>query len=84
MRRLFALGRMVEVLLFNLHRLHDLWPIFLEHVVEVLGDSRAAIRAATLEALGKAIGGALASVVPSPGHRRPRPATTGPGPPAHQ
>ena len=63
--RLFALGRMVDVLLFNLHRLHDLWPVFVEHVVDVLGDPRPGIRGATLEALGKAVGGCLASVVPA-------------------
>lgn len=53
------------MLLFNLHRLHDLWPIFVEHIVEALGDTRAGIRGATLDALGKAVGGSLASVVPS-------------------
>ena len=54
---------MVEVLLANLHRLHDLWPVFLEHIVEALGDARAPFRSATLDCLNKAIGGALASVV---------------------
>ena len=63
--RLFALERMVDVLLYNLHRLHDLWPVYVEHVVEILGDPRPGIRAATLEALGKAIGGCLRSVVPA-------------------
>ena len=80
MARLFALGRMVEVLLANLHRLHDLWAIFLEHIVEALGDSRPGIRAASLEALSKAIGGALASVVATPAHRRH--STSTPGKPA--
>jgi hypothetical protein len=60
---------MVDVLLFNLHRLHDLWFIFVEHIVEALGDPRSSIRGATLDALGKAVGGALASVVPSSNHR---------------
>lgn len=69
MCRLFALGRMVEVLLVNLHRLHDLWPVFLAHVVELLGDTRPVIRAACLDALTRAVGGALASVVPSSGAR---------------
>ena len=78
--RLFALGRMVEVLLANLHRLHDLWAIFLEHIVEALGDSRPGIRAASLEALSKAIGGALASVVATPAPRRH--STSNPGKPA--
>jgi len=60
---------MVDVLLFNLHRLHDLWFIFVEHIVEALGDPRAGIRGATLDALGKAVGGSLISVVPSSNHR---------------
>ena len=68
--RLFALGRMVDVLLYNLHRLHDLWPVFVEHVVEILGDPRPGIRSAILEALGKAIGGCLASVVPAANQNR--------------
>lgn len=62
---------MVDVLLYNLHRLHDLWPVFVEHVVEVLGDPRQGIRAATLEALGKAVGGCLASVVPAANQNKP-------------
>ena len=33
--RLHALTRMVDTLLVNSHRLHDLWPIFLGHVLEV-------------------------------------------------
>ena len=75
--RLFALGRMVEVLLSNLHRLHDLWAIFLEHIVEALGDSRPSIRAASLEGLSKAIGGVLASVVATSAHRRQSISTPG-------
>lgn len=63
---------MVDVLLFNLHRLHDLWPVFVEHVVEILGDPRQGIRAAILEALGKAIGGCLVSVVPAANQNRPQ------------
>ncbi len=27
--------RMVEILLRNMHRIHDYWAIFLSHVVEV-------------------------------------------------
>ena len=75
--RLYALSRMVEVLLYNLHRLHDLWPIFLEHVVEVLGDPKASIRSSALEALGKAIGGALADVTVGKSHRSGSLRTTG-------
>ena len=60
--RLHPLTRMVEVLLYNLARIHNLWPIFLTHVCEVLGDVRPAVRAAATEALGKAVGGALAHV----------------------
>ena len=40
-RRLFALGRMVDVLLHNLARIHDLWPLLLDHLVELLGDPQA-------------------------------------------
>ena len=62
---------MVDVLLYNLHRLHDLWPVFVEHVVEVLGDPRPGTRLATLDALGKAVGGCLVSVVPSSNQKQP-------------
>ncbi len=62
----------MDVLLYNLHRLHDLWPVFVEHVVDILGDPRLGIRGATLEALGKAIGGCLASVVPAANQNRPQ------------
>ena len=53
---------MVDVLLYNLHRIHNLWPIFLDHLVELLSDGRPAVRAAATEALGRAVGGALAHV----------------------
>ena len=53
---------MVEVLLYNLPRIHNLWPIFLTHVCDILGDSRPTVRAAATEALGRAVGGALAHV----------------------
>ena len=33
--RLHALSRMVHTLLVNAHRTHELWPIFLAHVLEV-------------------------------------------------
>lgn len=62
LRRLFSLARMVEVLLYNLHRIHHLWPIFLDHLGELLTDERASVRAAAIEALGRAVGGALAHV----------------------
>ena len=60
--RLYPLARMVEVLLYNLPRIHNLWPIFLTHVCDILGDARPAIRAAATDALGRAVGGALAHV----------------------
>ena len=60
--RLFSLARMVEVLLYNLHRIHNLWPIFLDHIVELLSDGRTAVRAVATEALSRAVGGALAHV----------------------
>ena len=62
LRRLYPLGRMVEVLLYNLARIHNLWPIFLTHVCDILGDARPAVRSAATDALGKAVGGALAHV----------------------
>ncbi len=34
-RRLYALDRMVQVLHVNMHRIYDLWGIFLSHVLEV-------------------------------------------------
>ena len=58
--RLFALSRMVEVLLYNLSRLHDLWPLLLDHIVELLSDNRAPARLAAIEALSRALVGALA------------------------
>ncbi|KAK9811035.1 hypothetical protein WJX73_008056 [Symbiochloris irregularis] len=60
--KLFSLARMVEVLLYNLHRIHHLWPIFLDHLGELLTDERASVRAAAIDALGRAVGGALAHV----------------------
>lgn len=62
LRRLFSLSRMVDVLLYNLHRIHNLWPIFLDHLVELLSDGRPSVRAAATDALGRAVGGALAHV----------------------
>ena len=53
---------MVEVLLYNLPRVHNLWPIFLTHVCDILGDARPPVRTAATDALGKAVGGALAHV----------------------
>ena len=60
-RRLFALSRMVEVLLYNLSRLHDFWPLLLDHIVELLSDNRAPARLAAIEALSRALVGALAT-----------------------
>eukprot|EP00887_Chlorella_sp_A99_P002554 scaffold6.g2554.t1 len=64
--KLFALNRMVEVLLFNIHRIFDLWAIFLSHVLEVINDPRGPVRAAAIDALGRAISGALASLGAAP------------------
>lgn len=60
--KLFSLARMVDVLLYNLHRIHNLWPIFLDHLVELLSDGRPSVRAAATDAVGQAVGGALAHV----------------------
>ena len=57
--RLFALGRMVDVLHFNMERIYDLWGIFLAHVLEVLASPKLAVRAAAMDAVGSAINGAL-------------------------
>ena len=65
LRRLFALGRMVDVLLYNLGRIHDLWPILLDHAVELLSDAKAPVRAAAIDALGRALAGALAGCIRS-------------------
>ncbi len=72
-RRLFALGRMVDVLRVNLARLPALWPVFQGHVEALLADPRPPMRAAAIEALGRALGCALAT----PGRPEPDP---GPGP----
>lgn len=60
--KLFALNRMVEVLLYNINRIYDLWGIFLSHVLEVIDDPKPPVRAAAVEALGRAIAGALGSL----------------------
>ena len=52
---------MVEVLLYNLSRLHDFWPLLLDHIVELLSDNRAPARLAAIEALSRALIGALAA-----------------------
>ena len=118
MPKLFALNRMVEVLLYNINRIYDLWAIFLRcgccllrllataaataghlswrwpgnslffsaacfqsqrnslppaclplhrscsHVLEVMNDPKPSVRAAAIEALGRAISGALGSLSP--------------------
>lgn len=57
--RLYALVRMVEVVLTNLQRIDELWPIFLSHVMELLSHPKTSIRNAATDALGKAVVGAL-------------------------
>jgi len=57
--KMFALERMVEVLNFNVHRIYDLWGIFLSHVLEIVDDPKPLVRAAAIDALGQAIVGAL-------------------------
>ena len=79
--RLFALGRMVDVLRVNLHRLRALWPAFHAHVSALLADGRPPVRAAAVDALGRALGAALATSA------RPRalenPGSKPPGKPTH-
>ena len=57
-----ALNRMVDVLLANDNRIYDLWGTFLSHVLELVADDKPQIREAAIEALGKAITGALESL----------------------
>lgn len=66
--RLYALSRMVDVVLYNQARVHDVWPMLLDHVVELLSDSRPPVRAAAVDALGRALTGALASCAPPKPH----------------
>lgn len=51
------------MLLYNLTRVHDLWPLLLDHIVELLSDSKAPVRTAAVDALGRALTGALAACV---------------------
>lgn len=57
--RLYAMERMVDVLLHNKNRVADLWTIFLSHVLEVFNDPRARVRLAAINALERAILGVL-------------------------
>lgn len=61
--RLFAVGRMVEVLQNNRHRLPDLWRVFAAHVGDILANSsvRPAVRVAAAEVLGRAVSALLSS-----------------------
>lgn len=54
------------MLLYNLGRVHDLWPLLLDHIVELLSDSKSSIRTAAVDALGRALTGALAACVSAP------------------
>lgn len=62
MCRLHALVRMVEVVLTNLQRIDQLWPIFLSHIIQLLGHPKTSIRTAATDSLGKAVVGALSHV----------------------
>ena len=53
---------MVEVVLTNLQRIDQLWPIFLSHVMELLAHAKSSIRNAAVDALTKAVVGALSHV----------------------
>ncbi len=46
--RLAALSRMADTLLCNLHRIHELWGIFLAHVLEVMRSSNVQARTCVL------------------------------------
>ena len=60
--RMPALNRMVDVLLANVDRIYDLWGTFLSHVLELIGNEKAQIREAAIDALGRAITVALQSL----------------------
>ena len=51
---------MVEVLFINIQRVQTLWPIFLDHITELLGHPKSALHPVAIDALGKAIVGVLA------------------------
>ena len=51
----------MDVLRVNLHRLHALWPAFHAHASALLADARAPVRAAAVDAFGRALGAALAT-----------------------
>jgi hypothetical protein len=60
--KLYALDRMVEVVLNNVFRIYDLWAVFLSHCLEVIGDPKPPVRAAAIDALGRAIVGSLGEI----------------------
>ena len=51
----------MDVLRVNLHRLCALWPAFHAHISALLADARPPVRAAAVDALGRALGAALAT-----------------------
>lgn len=73
---------MVDVLRVNLHRMRALWPAFHAHVSALLADGRPPVRAAAVDALGRALGAALATsprprALENPGSKPPKPARLG-------
>lgn len=55
----FALKRMADVLLENLHRIHDLWGVFLTHIIEIINSTTKECRAEAVFALDRAVTGAV-------------------------
>lgn len=55
----FALKRMADVLLENLHRIHDLWGVFLTHIIEIINSTTKECRAEAVLALDRAVTGAV-------------------------
>ncbi|KAK3236704.1 hypothetical protein CYMTET_53172 [Cymbomonas tetramitiformis] len=51
--RLFALQRMVDVVLHNTQRMASLWPVMCDHLTEVLQHENAPVRGAALERVGE-------------------------------
>lgn len=66
----FALSRMADVLLQNLHRIHDLWGVFLTHIIEIINSTTKDCRTEAVLALDRAITGSIGEhSVPDPGER---------------
>lgn len=57
---MLSFSRIPNLTKLHQERIYDLWGIFLAHVLEVLGSPKSGLRDAALDAVGRAINGALA------------------------